>query len=360
MKLEQTLLIHQVNIACITEHWKSQDELVNYIPDGFALTSSYCRDRGQHGGCAIYVEQGMEYSERPDLKAFNVPGIFECCSSQVVLDNNKYLIICIYRPNTVTLNDGIFFEKFIALLDKCLMYESSLIIAGDFNVDILSSTNDTKTFLGILDSFNLRITVTEPTRITQYTATCLDNIITNIDGITTIIEEHLSDHSGQKFIFETSPSPKRQTKKKIRVYNQENHTKFEQLLEDTDWTVLREYREHEINEMWNSFTNHFHDKFEMAFPLRTVRTVRTRRINDSEEIRSIRKELDILFLLSRHRSEYKSRYKAMKKQYDKALTSQKRIYHESAITTAQNKSKAVWNVIKSIKQYLKRNFPLNI
>lgn len=139
LRLQKALVYHEVDILFLTEHWKSEEELRLYIPHGYNLSSAFCRDRGRHSGCAILVQQGMYCLERLDLKSLSVDGSFECCASQTIISNDKYLIVCIYRPNTAPVsNIEIFFEKFILILDQCLLENARLIVAGDFNIDLLS------------------------------------------------------------------------------------------------------------------------------------------------------------------------------------------------------------------------------
>lgn len=90
----------------------------------------------------------MAYTDRIDFKSLSICGVFECCASQTYIEGDRYIIICIYRPNTSpSCNIDIFFERFISLLDLCLVENVRFIIAGDFNIDLLSSTAESKTFL---------------------------------------------------------------------------------------------------------------------------------------------------------------------------------------------------------------------
>ncbi|XP_044749173.1 uncharacterized protein LOC123314395 [Coccinella septempunctata] len=182
---------------------------MNYIPEGYKLTSEYSREKGHHGGCAIIVKEEFHYSERIDFKTFSDFGSIECCATLVTVSSEKkLLIICVYRPTTRPLSKiEVFFEKFNGILDQCLMENIPFIIAGDFNVNILSSTDETNIFLSILETYNLTVTNREPTRITPHSATCLDNVISNLEGTTTVQEEHMADHSGLKFIFQNGPLP---------------------------------------------------------------------------------------------------------------------------------------------------------
>ena len=75
-----------------------------------------------------------------------------------------------------------------------------IIIAGDFNLDILKPDRNTLRFLSYLDSFNLIPAISLPTRITRETATCIENLFTNIPSnlyTTNVMEFNISDHLGQ-------------------------------------------------------------------------------------------------------------------------------------------------------------------
>lgn len=64
--------------------------------------------------------------------------------------------------------------------------------------------------------------------MTPNTAFCSDNIISNIPGVTSVIEEHLFDHSGQKFIFHCHFHSKTVKYKKIELYSVITIIKFPQ------------------------------------------------------------------------------------------------------------------------------------
>lgn len=334
----------------MTEHWKSSEEIGSYIPHGYLLASSYCRTKGHHGGCAILLEQGIQHSERVDIKSLSVPGSVECCASMIVIDTVKYLIICMYRPNTPPLTDiTVFFEKFSLILDQCMLENVNFIITGDFNVDILSSTNESNMFLSLLDMYNLGVRINEPTRITLNSSSCLDNVISNTEGKATVIEEHLSDHSGQKFVFNTKcVNAKSVINKNVRIYNDETHKKFKYLLDNTDWSMLYNLPDIEVNDMWNYFSGRICLSFEEAFPLKTINISKKKNHKTTPEILSLKSSLDFLFVVSRCRPEFDILYKKMKQSYDCALANCKKSRYKTIIEEADNKSAAAWKVIREV------------
>lgn len=350
MKLQNVLSNHHINILCITEHWRSSEELPLYTPPGYILASSYCRERGRHGGCAIYYEVGMQFTNRDDFKHLNFNGSFECCASQFAIGSEKYLLICIYRPNTLPLSDiDVFFEKFSLVLDKCHNERMKFIIAGDFNIDLLSDSVDSKFFLTVLKTYDLNVSIFEPTRVTSSTKTCLDNIISNIEGTTTILEEHLSDHSGQKFTFDLNLSiGKHVRSRKIRLHSEENHKYFEKLLLGLDWSLLYDIPENDVNELWNFFSEKFNYSFLEAFHLKTLRLSNKKKYTLTPKTASLKNQLDSLLTMSRYKPELVGKYKMVKRLYDAALIADRKFLNSSRIDNSENKSKTAWNIVREV------------
>lgn len=123
------------------------------------------------------------------------------------------------------------------MIDQCLTKNVKFEIADDINIDILCMSKECKMFLGILEMCNLQVTV-----ITLTTATYLENIISNFQGVTSVIEEFpSSDHYGQKFMFLINfSSVEKNNERSIRKYNDHNHqmSTVQQLLLDIDWSKL--------------------------------------------------------------------------------------------------------------------------
>ena len=80
------------------------------------------------------------------------------------------------------------------------MKNSTLVIGLDHNMDFLKSTNhvNTQNFLEIILENNLIPTITRPTRITQTSATLIDNILVSSEQIgsirSSICIDNMSDH----------------------------------------------------------------------------------------------------------------------------------------------------------------------
>lgn len=209
----------------------------------------------------------------------------------------------------------------------------------------------------IMDSFNLRMLVREPTRITYHSSTCLDNVFTNIEECTVqVVQPHLSDHLAQLMSFEIkNASYHKAYKKMIRKYNDKNLYKFMNVLASFDWSGLNVFGDEQVDEMWDFFSDNFGNMFHSSFPLVTVTTDGKRISNkcnvsykNDPEISDLRQKLDLLYVLSLNEPEYIQQYKKIKKQYDQKITERKQNYLANKIICSDNKTKTTWELIKSL------------
>ncbi|KAG5890725.1 hypothetical protein JTB14_026031 [Gonioctena quinquepunctata] len=79
-----------------------------------------------------------------------------------------------------------------------------IVLLGDFNVNFLSDSKEKHCLTNTLLSFNLEAIINEPTRVTDHSSTCIDNICVNFDNYkkSGTIKEELSDHYGLYIIME--------------------------------------------------------------------------------------------------------------------------------------------------------------
>ena len=146
---------------------------------------------------------------------------------------------------------------------------------GDFNIDLLKSeTCDySNRFLEILLSSSYIPLVIRPTRITQHTATLIDNIFTNdietIDSSTNgIIYSDVSDHlpivhlRSLKSHKKTKPVEEFISK---RLINDDNMKKFTDRIKNTSWEGV--LSTNDTTESYNGFFDLFSTVYESSFPI---------------------------------------------------------------------------------------------
>ena len=124
---------------------------------------------------------------------------------------------CIYRHPSVELSE--FNDDFFTYLCEKLLREKSIVLMGDFNVDLLNYADDANTadFLYKICSTSLILQITYPTRITPRSKTLIDNIFST-DAYAEILSgnivTNISDHLAQFLSF-----PLKQTSRKKKKGN---------------------------------------------------------------------------------------------------------------------------------------------
>ena len=150
------------------------------------------------GGVAIYVNDKLDHSRVEDMCI--ATNEFEVLWVEIKNKKGKnFLIGCAYRhPNTDPIN---FIEYIETTLAKIHKNKYEIFFMGDFNIDLLQydSHNPTNDFVNSLISHSFLPYIHQPTRVTDHSATIIDNIFSNITGhetmsgnITTMVADHFA------------------------------------------------------------------------------------------------------------------------------------------------------------------------
>jgi hypothetical protein len=183
------------DIISFTETWLSPDNanlFANIFPGySFFHTSRTVREGG---GVAAFIHNTLNaYSL--DIPQYNT---FEHLTLHITSSNTvDIILVVLYRPPNTPVNQFLLdFENFFEHIQKHVKSGTQLLLAGDYNIDLLhfneSSVND---FLCTIYSHAMYPCITLPTRITEHSATIIDNILLNkshvLSGILTV---NISDH----------------------------------------------------------------------------------------------------------------------------------------------------------------------
>ncbi|XP_044745120.1 uncharacterized protein LOC123306984 [Coccinella septempunctata] len=138
MVVSETLKNDDLCAVCITEHWKTKEQISNFGIDGFILASAFCRDYNEHGGAAIYVKEGLKFSERVDLLNLSVKNVMEIAAVDVRCSDRDLLVVSVYAASGESAR---FLGEFEKILEMVSSSDRMIVIGGDFNIDLLSPTN---------------------------------------------------------------------------------------------------------------------------------------------------------------------------------------------------------------------------
>ena len=116
---------------------------------------------------------------------------------ETVIHYHKVVIGVVYKPPES--NTEIFVAHFSDLIGIIYKERKQCILMGDFNLDLIKVDihNQTKDFVHSLYTNAIYPTISNPTRVTEHSATLLYNIITNITGYCItygVLYNDISDH----------------------------------------------------------------------------------------------------------------------------------------------------------------------
>ena len=197
----------EIDIIGISEHKiKANSKPSNNIDIGGYDEFKFEPTGSTHGGAGFYIKSGLVYKERPDLN-LNSTSNFEAMFVEIILKDRKNLIVgCIYRHPSSDISVTDFAEKHLEpILSKVSKEKKECILMGDFNIDLLKSTEDNVAgkFYNNLSSYFFTPYILQPTRLRSNTL--IDNIFYNsleYHSFSGNLLFELSDHLTQFLILE--------------------------------------------------------------------------------------------------------------------------------------------------------------
>lgn len=219
------------DILCFTEtHLDS-----NILTDELLLSENYnCpyrKDRTNHGsGILIYVLNTLIHKRRTDLEIF----WDECIWIEVQVNNERHLVGIFYSPKT---SDRNFFNAFSLNLEAAFEISKNIVVAGDFNEDLLCSSYHNLRDIILANSLVNIICV--PTR----ERALLDPIIVPEDlrvldsGILETPRE-ISDHEATYVILAHNYALSSSFKRTIWLYKHADFNKLRTKIISFDWKCL--------------------------------------------------------------------------------------------------------------------------
>lgn len=260
-------LKHTFSVIGISETWlKSTSDINLFQIPGYSFVH-VCRSDKLGGGVGLYVKDGLDSKFRSDLSGAR-PG-YESIFVELSGSNRKTVVGCVYRaPNSDSTS---FCENFELQLQSLSRVNKDVYIMGDYNLNLLNYDVDPKVkdFVDLMNSFGLFSLITKPTRISQNTATLIDNIFTNcihndFDAgvLCSDISDHLPIFCVNKGNFVDDRSNDQATFK--RLITDERILTFQQKLLLIDWQAM--YLLDNPNESYEYFIRVFTNLYNQCFP----------------------------------------------------------------------------------------------
>jgi hypothetical protein len=139
----------------------------------------------------IFISQ--KYKNRNDIVKLSVEKDCELSC----IESNNIVIMATYRSPSGC------FINFLNILESAINKISHnnnkyIVICGDFNIDFNTSSNEKDKVLDLMNSFMLKQCIFQATRVTPSSATCIDNVFTDLTALSSQLTDFIrSDHCGQ-------------------------------------------------------------------------------------------------------------------------------------------------------------------
>ena len=164
-----------------------------------------------------------------------------------------------------------FIDRFSDTFSTC-NNDKELYICGDLNIDLLKYKihQNTSSFVEMIFSLGLFPLITKPSRITQYSHTLIDNIITNNFQQTTdcgLLLNDISDHLPVFVIIQKHIEVKcKKIYRHIREVNDDTINAFKNDLIEQNWEHV--CNENEINSAYDKFIKTFISLYDKNCPVK--------------------------------------------------------------------------------------------
>ena len=153
-----------------------KDFLINIQMDGYSMYSR--PSKSSCGGCVLYVNSRLDHHVRDDLSV--IEDDYETIWIEINNHKSKNLLCCcLYRHPSSDITN--FNNHISSILQKVQKENKSLIMMGDFNINLVNydSHPETNDFINLMVSHYLLPHILHPARVTDHSATIINNIFFN-------------------------------------------------------------------------------------------------------------------------------------------------------------------------------------
>lgn len=345
---------NKYDILCFSEHWLNEYALQLVNLQEYRLCSYFCRNQMRHGGVSIFSNETVN-CKSINLDQFSSELHSEFCAVELLYKNT--ILLCIYRSPNGDIN--IFLELLEKAILHCFAIRSKLIIVGDFNLNFRGNSSALADLVNLLHSFGINITITDYTRITAQSSTCIDNILTNLDTDcynTLVVDPSLSDHLAQ--IISLNECEKNKPKPIFRrQITERGITALRNSLTEINWDSL--WIE---NQDCTLFASIFVDKLTVLlnkhFPLKKLYSKKKPPVQwFNNELRFLRDSLNNIKSICNFTGDFEN-YSILKKYYRSRVKDCKKAAYDKFICEAENKPLNSWKLVNHERNSTKNKFKL--
>ena len=341
-------------IIGVTETWLNNANVDVYSIDGYQHISA-CRENRRGGGLSMFVKWGLTVKVRHELQIMTdfVEAIFIELKKEQTGLNKDAVIGLVYRPPNKDLS--LFINAMLAKLISLKDENKHVYLMGDFNADLLKCDGHilTSQLLDMFYANALIPLISKPTRITNKSATLIDNIysndLMNANVINGILFTKISDHLPIFCISYKAKTQETDCHLKRRSYTSKNIEHFANKLSSVDWNpIMQDFSGYDT---FCKFYDQFRSMYEEAFPLvsSSFNYKNKKHWLTSGLKRSIAMKNSLYIKQLRNPSDENTKlYKRYKNKLTKVMKRAERLHFSELIEKHKGNSKKIWSVIKNV------------
>jgi len=336
----------QFDMLAITETLLSTASSIDLNLQGYHPI--FRRDRAEGnalgGGVALYVSETI-----PATRKMVFETDIEILCVEMIIKQSKVLVCVCYRPPTTGV---LFWDCLQDMFDSMRRAGyNNIVLTGDFNAD--PSTGNGRKLQFFINSNSLTSYVQEPTRITEHSATILDQFITtstlSLENVQVTTPLATSDHC-QIFCSLGLQLPSKPCHSRlIWVYNSADWAGFNNAIQNFNWDSC--YEANTVNEIATRFTASFLNLARQFIPnkLATIRPQDKPWYTNT--LRALKRRRDRLFSKAKTKNtlEAWTTYRQSRNEYVHSIKTAKDQYEQNRFDNHNEEalgSKSWWQSIK--------------
>ena len=346
------------SIIGITETWLNSNSPAMFNLHNYELLRAD-RAHGKGGGVGMYIHDQLKVKRRPDLHITGAEDLF----IEIVNDKHKNIIVgTIYRPPNNVFDP--FLQSFDEELHKILHENKNVYLMGDYNIDLLSTTQqNSPRFINVLQSNAFYPHINKPTRICNTSHTLIDNIFSNVYHNSTngIIYSDISDHLPIFVICNHTEYQNSTQINCIKFYRKETQTNIDSLivqLAQEEWHDV--YNEADVNKSYDNFIQKLISHYNEHIPL-----IKSNNRKNNNKMPWITKGIlcsihtrNRLYKTSLRHPTFlnKDRYKKIRNKLTTLIRLSRKLYYSNKLANNNNLNK-VWQTINELIKNSKKSYP---
>lgn len=350
LEIESLANQQECDVLCLTETWCKDYQLQSMNIENYTLATYFNRKFFEHGGTAIYVKNNLDFKVRNDLNKMS----FEtnCELAAIELKPSKLVIIALYRPEY---DMNLFFDILAKLLNKLCKENKQIVIAGDYNLNVLKIDANIRKLDRILRNCNCNWVLNEPTRTetnkrNKTSSTCIDNFIVNFNDCKGyVLGNRLSDHNVIKLELFNHKSPCRKNATYItRIFSKNNLNYFNYIFNKNYVALKGEILlTNDANTRMMILQDAINYCYNIAFPKQIKQVQNKQRKWTTFGIETSKKNLIKMEILQEHDpcEQRKLKIKKYRKILRKTMNGAKKLQYRARIIKAKNKIRESWKII---------------